>query len=240
MKKILSLITALCAFQFAIADDVIYLKNGDEIKAIISEVLTNEVKYKKASNTSGPAYTISKADILMIIYSNGEKDIFQNQHSTPVQQNTTVYGQGGIIVNDGDSPATYNGKPISESQYMELARKNCPAAYTQYTKGKSLKTGGNVMLGFGVPLTAAGIACLAAGASIGVGNYTGAALYLSGTVFMCVGTPVMVAGIPLNCVGNSLKKRSFETYNNMASGTAQVSELQFKLMSNGIGIGMTF
>jgi len=48
------------------AQDIITKTNGDEIKAKVTEVDINEVKYKKFENVSGPTYSIAKSDIFMI------------------------------------------------------------------------------------------------------------------------------------------------------------------------------
>ena len=58
------------------AQDVIIKVNGDEINAIIIEVDSSEVKYKRFDNESGPIYIIATSDIFMIKYENGEKDVF--------------------------------------------------------------------------------------------------------------------------------------------------------------------
>lgn len=58
------------------AQDTIYLKNGDEIKAKVLAIRPTEVEYKKADNPDGPTYAIEKYKILMILYADGTKDIF--------------------------------------------------------------------------------------------------------------------------------------------------------------------
>lgn len=61
------------------AQDVITTKQGEAIKAKITEVGTAEVKYKKFGNLDGPLYTILKSEILVINYEGGTTDIFQDQ-----------------------------------------------------------------------------------------------------------------------------------------------------------------
>ena len=55
------------------AQDIIVLKNGDEIKSKVTEVEADQVKYKKWDNQDGPSYTANKSDIFMIKYQNGTK-----------------------------------------------------------------------------------------------------------------------------------------------------------------------
>jgi len=90
------LVSAVTAFS----QDIITLKNGNDIQALVQEIGENDVKYKKFENQSGPVYTMKKAEILMIRYANGSKDVFAadtTPESTPtkaeVQQQTTVNQQ---------------------------------------------------------------------------------------------------------------------------------------------------
>lgn len=61
-----------------LADDVIVLRNGDIINGVVTEVLSSEIKYKKASNPEGHTYTEPKSSVLSIKYANGEVDKFDD------------------------------------------------------------------------------------------------------------------------------------------------------------------
>lgn len=62
---------------FVFADDIIVLRNGDIINALVKEVQKSEIKYKKTSNPDGPLYSIDKSDVLSIKYTNGDVDKFE-------------------------------------------------------------------------------------------------------------------------------------------------------------------
>ncbi|MDR1783663.1 MAG: hypothetical protein LBR13_05320 [Dysgonamonadaceae bacterium] len=79
MKKLIFLLIAIGATVATFAQDVITKKNGDEIKAKVTEIGATEVKYKRFGNENGPTYTIPKSEIFMIKYENGEKDIFETE-----------------------------------------------------------------------------------------------------------------------------------------------------------------
>ncbi|MDR1526368.1 MAG: DUF2846 domain-containing protein [Dysgonamonadaceae bacterium] len=58
------------------AQDTIILKTGDEIRSRVLEIGDAEVKYKKFENPDGPLYVLGRAEIFMIKYENGTKDVF--------------------------------------------------------------------------------------------------------------------------------------------------------------------
>lgn len=68
------LMLAIC--QGLSAQDVVTLKTGEDLNVKVLEVGSTEVKYKKSDNPDGPSYTVAKADVFMIKYQNGSKDVF--------------------------------------------------------------------------------------------------------------------------------------------------------------------
>ena len=57
--------------------DQITLRNGDEIKVKVLEITPLDVKYKKCNMPDGPLYIVKKADVFMIKYPNGTKEVFK-------------------------------------------------------------------------------------------------------------------------------------------------------------------
>lgn len=93
MKRI-ALILALALVSVALsAQDIITKRDGTDIEAKVLEVLSSEIKYKRASNPDGPTYTLEKSEILMIRYENGEKDIMEQQSPAVNQQRPAVNQQ---------------------------------------------------------------------------------------------------------------------------------------------------
>jgi hypothetical protein len=83
MKKIsLFIFIAFICNSALFAQDIITLKSGDEIKALVQEVGTDDVKYKQYDNAGSPAYTLRKTDIFMIKYANGERVVFTDAVAT--------------------------------------------------------------------------------------------------------------------------------------------------------------
>jgi len=72
------------------SQDIITLKNGDEIKSKVLEVTPDLVKYKNWTNQDGPTYSLTKAEIFMIKYQNGTKDVFKEISVSNSAQNNNV------------------------------------------------------------------------------------------------------------------------------------------------------
>ncbi|MFH1321770.1 MAG: hypothetical protein ABII90_14115 [Bacteroidota bacterium] len=74
--RISVLICLIILTSTVFSQDIIYIPDGSEIKAKITEVSPIEIKYKKYSNPEGPDYIIDKCNVLMVIYESGEYEIF--------------------------------------------------------------------------------------------------------------------------------------------------------------------
>lgn len=66
-----------CAASVIHAQDIITKKNGDEIYAKVLEIGADDVTYKLFGNESGRTYGLSKSDLFMIKYKNGEVERFK-------------------------------------------------------------------------------------------------------------------------------------------------------------------
>ena len=80
MKKFIFLLIILIPLIIN-AQDKVYKSDGSQIEAKVLEITTNEIKYKKYSNLDGPLYTISKSEVLLIVYENGESEVFNTKNS---------------------------------------------------------------------------------------------------------------------------------------------------------------
>lgn len=106
-------ITSICYCQ-----DLITLRNGDELKCSVKEVGTEEVKYKK--NDSGPLYVLKKSEIFMIKYADGTKDIFkedvakdEDQTKSPLEylsSQSAVAANSNEMYSRGEQDAQLNYK----------------------------------------------------------------------------------------------------------------------------------
>lgn len=69
--------------------DEIILKNGDELKGKVVEITETVIKYRRCNNLTGPIYSIPKADVFLIKYPNGTRDVFVENEKSASNQDSS-------------------------------------------------------------------------------------------------------------------------------------------------------
>jgi len=118
MKRLFLVLASMASIASAIAQDVIVKRDGEEIQCRILEVSSNKVKFKQWKNQNGPTFVEKKADILMLKYENGQKEVIS--FSGPVGE--TKVEDAVVAETPVDSVALADTMPIS-NDYLEYARK---------------------------------------------------------------------------------------------------------------------
>ena len=112
---------------FVLSQDLIMLKNGDELTVKITEVSDEVIKYKKIDFLEGPNFNIKTSEIFLIKYSNGEKQLFNNQNTSSNNNNNSngSYSeiQEGTIVSLY-SARTLTSKSLSVGSMVEFRVKD--------------------------------------------------------------------------------------------------------------------
>ncbi|MCM1169371.1 MAG: hypothetical protein NC324_05480 [Bacteroides sp.] len=77
MKKLIAFVLLLApAFSFVKAQDVIVLRNADEVQAKVLEISGTSVKYVDWDFPDGPSRIVDKSEVFFIKYQNGKKEVF--------------------------------------------------------------------------------------------------------------------------------------------------------------------
>ncbi|MEP1094242.1 MAG: hypothetical protein ABJG78_03995 [Cyclobacteriaceae bacterium] len=109
------------------AQDVIVMKNGDELKARVEEVGSSVIKYKKFENLEGPTYSVDKGNVFMIRYENGSKDVF-TQTTQPEPTSTPVSNSS-----ESDFPqSSFNVNPLGFLQFGPIFQYESKIGPTTY------------------------------------------------------------------------------------------------------------
>jgi hypothetical protein len=102
MKRLLFILFCLGYLLSAVqAQDIIMQTNGKDIRVKVTEINSNEIKYKIFDNLSGPDFGLLYSDIFMIKYENGDKDMFEKNPATGKIQIRHI-----VNPNPKQSPAT--------------------------------------------------------------------------------------------------------------------------------------
>lgn len=72
--------------------DLIIFLNGEEISVKVIGTGSDEIRYKRCSNLSGPTYSIRKSEIFMVKYADGTKEVFSIP-SEPNKPGAPAYGK---------------------------------------------------------------------------------------------------------------------------------------------------
>ena len=73
-KKIL-IFTLFLSCTLANAQDVITLRNAEQIRAKVTEISPSEIRYKRFEHLEGPTVVIPKSDVFAINYENGTREV---------------------------------------------------------------------------------------------------------------------------------------------------------------------
>ena len=97
------------------AQDIIVTKDSRKIRAVVTEVNVNDVKYRLFSNQDGPTYMLLKSEIASILYENGDEETFSRaispsrassqypQHFTPEYTQWHVGLSAGVTIQGCES-----------------------------------------------------------------------------------------------------------------------------------------
>lgn len=96
------LILSFLMIKGSVAQDLIVLKDGNEINSKVLEVNISDIKYKKTDNLDGPMYLVLKSEVFMIKYKNGTKDIINSLKVSdqPIKSSQEIFSSE-ILTKDG-------------------------------------------------------------------------------------------------------------------------------------------
>lgn len=141
MKSVSLLFSILLFPLLLVAQDILVFRNGDEVKAKVEEIGPTEVSYKKFDNLNGVLYKVLKAELFMVKFENGSREVFAKTYE-PTKQ--TTYTPAPV-----DQKITFNrwrfrsqGESLRFNEVDELMRKSkSKEANNTYKVARSLYSG---------------------------------------------------------------------------------------------------
>jgi hypothetical protein len=243
MKRVLAITGCFLAFASAcLAQDIITLTDLQKIKAKVTEVTSEQVKFKYYDNLNGQTYVYQKKDVISIHYQNGQVVMFQSETPT---SGSSLPSQNQSVLSQSQSAPTQNQNIPILNQYVsttQFARTKWP--YTskdmllrmraedyylseRYRSGRGMSRSGNVFIVLG------SIGC-------GIGVLLNNNPSLSNDLY-AIGGLFLTIGIPLKIIGVSTKNKALNTYHILNYPSTQpASNLQLNLSGNGLGLAYKF
>jgi hypothetical protein len=250
---ILALIVIFSAVN-ALAQDIIMLKTGDDIEALIEKVGEAEIEYKKWDNQTGPVYVIKKNDVFMIKYRNGSKDVF-NTTAKPVQTQVEQARKTPSTSLTTSTPSSdlqsefYRIGDDDKAMLEFFRRNNFLEYYDRFNKACKNKKSANGLLGAGLGEIGVGVILMVCGAvqttkadDMDKAMNSGFLMYAGGTL---VGTGgLCITGSVISyIVGASRKKTIKNDFAREQLGITNYTyqpKLNFGTTANGIGLTLNF
>jgi len=106
MRPILILISIFLSGGSIVAQDFIVLYNGSKIKSKVLEVGISEIKYYKFGDANKTEYKISKNDVVLIEFENGEKATFLDV-PTPKKPEPGIVGYADLYAKGANDAKIY-------------------------------------------------------------------------------------------------------------------------------------
>lgn len=225
------------------AQDIITLKNGNEIKAIVQEIGYVEIIYKEFNNPKGSNYTLKKSEVLRIEYVNGDKDVFNIINENSDEQKTENVEERKPVTQQRDSYSNMKSydeiiNKMTDEQVLDYFKTNVDDyIYNTFHKGYRLRDAGKDLLRMGIAIPTVGILAvlIARLQNERVAMITGVSL-------VGFGSTLALVSIPVNAVGGALKKKAENMYREKYFGNrySYQSTLNFNFTGNGFAFRLNF
>jgi hypothetical protein len=125
------------------AQDKIHLRTGEIVSAVVLDVGSEKVRYKKYSNQNGPNYYLEKYEIQKIVYENGAEDYFDRVEAPNERRiGVGINWMHPILANNIADPFTGGSIEVS---YFIVPKFGLEAGLGNGPEGFFLWAGGNVM-----------------------------------------------------------------------------------------------
>ena len=253
MKRIIIFLNLIICVTLLNAQDIIITKDSKRIEAKITEINTTTIKYKKWNYQDGPDIYENKNNIAVIMWGNGEVEVFNNEEKQDTirdsintkqkitkqkvvtKKNTVIAKTDNnyIVSNNSlslvkleDGDYMCDGKSIASENIREFYANNCYDAYLMYKKARNTSIAGYTLLTCGSTLALCGSLTMIGDLGAGLG------LMITGLVFD-------IACIPTLCVAIKQNNKAMDIYNQRCT-KKELATINFGTTTNGIGFSINF
>lgn len=232
--KLFFILVLLCLLSTKLwANDTIITKNAERLIVKITEVSSQEIKYKELDNLDGPIFVLNAAEINTIIFSNGSiktfNQISQSPSSSP-SNNNNYY----CAIKHKNNSFIVNGEAMNRVQFGKFLYETDVEAYNVLNQGDKLLRTGTGLLVFGLTFDLVGFLMG------NISNNRGASI--AGYTIAGIGGALEIACIPTLCIGSSKISQSVDVYNRNNSYKKQTYALTLNpcVSRDGFGLVLKF
>lgn len=124
----------------AFAKDVITKTDGTKLDAKVEEITETVIKYRKASNPTGPVYTIPISSVATVLYENGDMDSFNvSSGSSPVSSSQQISNSDDELIRLSKSHNYYDSKSnLSDYQLLQIADNPADKLYSKASRYRKI------------------------------------------------------------------------------------------------------
>lgn len=122
MKKLYLLFFAFLAAYTLQAQDIITKTDKTEIKALVTEISDETIKYRLFDFQEGPVYNLKRAEVYKIVYSNGREEKFNASEPTPTSTQLPVAANTGSKVSSLLGKLAEQPEPVAQTTTENLSR----------------------------------------------------------------------------------------------------------------------
>lgn len=93
LLKAILITIGLLALLPAHSQDILVLRNGEEIEVSVIDISSKTVTYKMAYSSNNQLFNIDKAKLFMIKWENGEKSVFEKQEAEYIKEKAVTVAE---------------------------------------------------------------------------------------------------------------------------------------------------
>jgi hypothetical protein len=214
----------------AMAQDLLKLKSGKEIRANILEEGTDIIKYREYDNPSGPVYSVRRDQVESIKYKKGNRGT-QADLGKPVSNEPVIKADTGRFLTVKKRYVLLNGE-MQSPRNVKAMMEDYPGASATYESGRKMCNASN-SCALGIMVVSLTSSIISNGKSDDNEKMQITAVGLG------IDGGLIIAGIILASKGKKNIRRSVDIYNSSLRKPVSY-KLDFGIQDNGIGFGIRF
>jgi len=100
MKKYILILIVIGSINLCKAQDQLFKKDNSKLLVKVTEVSPEEIKYKLFNNLNGPTYVVSKSEVALLIYENGQHEVMNTSAEPLATPQRPMKPQSGMNKSD--------------------------------------------------------------------------------------------------------------------------------------------